>query len=117
MRSVIGPEYRQQYVEALVDEEWWARDLEMDPSVGCDLTGPDVQPRHATAGKIVKQECERIETDAILSYDDRAAAGTLELGRHPQAADVSPPRREGVALNERVGAGRMWHGRDRITPA
>src|SRR5207302_2737490 len=100
----------------LVDEERRARNLEMDPPVGCDLAGPDVQPRHAPARKVMKQERNRIQANSVLGDDDRAAAGALELGRHPEAADISPPRREGITLNERVGAGRMWHRWDRDRP-
>ena len=57
------------------------------------------------------------EPDSIFRNDDRAAAGTLELGRHPQAADVSAPGREGIAKNDRLGARRMWHGRNWRRPA
>src|ERR1700694_4207455 len=90
----------------------------MDPPVGRDHSGPDVQAGNAMAGKVMNQVSNRIQPDAVLRDDDPPAAGALELGRHPEPADVSPPRRQSRSLDDRLGTRLMWHrwdGRRRPT--
>src|ERR1700737_1813497 len=64
----------------------------------------------------MNQECDRIQADAVFRDDGGPAASTLKLSRRPKAADVSPPRREGISQCGLVGARRMRHRRDRRRP-
>src|SRR2546430_2861383 len=89
----------------------------MNCPAGRDLSGPDVQSSNAPTGKVIDQEGDRIQPDPVLRQDYRCSASTLELRRSPEAADVSSPLRQAVALTDIVGTWRMWHRRDRRRPA